>query len=191
MSVTSYTQPSSLGAIPRFEATGSPPPPAGFEATRSPPPNKGLKSKPMSFVDEMSFVAKRRPRAVSRSPDSDEVERSSYYPLDTEESNKEGEEEGHRGSIETDSDEESGSYHDDSDSDSDGDELNDDSSAFDGDEPYHESFGQDIVDGFADEDDTDDADEHHVPRDFDKSAERGMYLLAKTMKQIEEQGKSS
>jgi hypothetical protein len=79
-------------------------------------------------------------------------------------------------------DEESGSYHDDSDSDSDGDELNDDSSAFDGDDPYHESFGQDIVDGLADEDDSDDADEHHVPRDFDNSAKRGMYLLAKTMK---------
>jgi hypothetical protein len=143
----------------------------------------------MSFVDEMSFEAKRRPRAVSRSPDSDEVERSSYYPLDTEESNNEGEEEGHHGGIETDSDEESGSYQDDSDSDSDGEELNDDSSAFDGEDPYHESFGQDIVDGLADEDDTDDADEHHVPRDFDTSAERRMYLLAKTMKQIEKQGK--
>jgi hypothetical protein len=137
----------------------------------------------MSF-DEMSFEAKRRPRAVSRSPDSDEV-------LDTEESDDEGEEEGH-GGIETDSnyvrDEESDSYHDDSDSDSDGEELNDDSSAFDGEDPYHESFGQDIVDSLANEDDTDDADEHHVPREFDESAKRGMYLLAKTMKQMEEQG---
>jgi hypothetical protein len=54
---------------------------------------------------------KRRPRAVCRSPDSDEV-------LDTEESDDEGEDEGH-GGIETDSnyvrDKESGSYHDDSD----------------------------------------------------------------------------
>ena len=74
-------------------------------------------------------------------------------------------------------------------SDSDGEELNDDSSAFDGEDPYHESFGQDIVDGLADEDNTDDADEHHVPGDFDKSAKRGMYLLAKKMKQMEEQGK--
>jgi hypothetical protein len=138
----------------------------------------------MSF-DEMPFEAKRRPRAVSRSLDSDEV-------LNTEESDDEGEEEGH-GGIETDSnyvrDEESDSYHDDSDSDSDGEEINDDSSAFDGEDPYHESFGQDIVDGLADEDDTDDADEHHVPRDFDKSAKRGMYLLTNTMKQMEEQGK--
>jgi hypothetical protein len=44
------------------------------------------RSKPMSFVDAILFVAKRRPRAVSRSPDSDEVEWSSYYPLDAEES---------------------------------------------------------------------------------------------------------
>jgi hypothetical protein len=97
--------------------------------------------------------------------------------LNTEESDDEGEEEGH-GGIETDSnyvrDEESDSYHDDSDSDSDGEELNDDSSAFDGEDPYHESFGQDIVDSLADEDDTDDADEHHVPREFNESAERGM-----------------
>ena len=111
--------------------------------------------------------------------------------MDTEESDDEGEEEGH-GGIETDSnyvrDEESDSYHDDSDSDSDGEELNDDSSAFDGEDPYHESFGQDIVDSLANEDDTDDADEHHVPREFDESAKRGMYLLAKTMKQMEEQG---
>jgi hypothetical protein len=118
----------------------------------------------------LSFEAKRRPRAVC-----DVV-------LDTEESDNEGEDEGH-GGIETDSnylsDEESGSYHDDSDSDSDGEELNDDSSAFDGEDSCHESFGQDIVDGLADEDDTDDADEHHVPRDFDKSAERGKYLLPK------------
>ena len=138
----------------------------------------------MSF-DAMLFKAKQRPRAVSRSPDSDEV-------LDTEESDDEGEDEGH-GGIDTDSnylsDEESGSYHNDSDSDSDGEELNDDSSAFDGEDSYHESFGQDIVDGLADEDDTDDADEHHVPRDFDKSAKRGKYLLAKTMKQMEKQGK--
>jgi hypothetical protein len=85
----------------------------------------------MSFVDAMLFEAKRRPRAVSRSPDSDEVERSSYSPLDAEESDDEGEEDGH-GGIETDSnyvrDEESGSYREDSDSDSDGEELNDDSS---------------------------------------------------------------
>jgi hypothetical protein len=138
----------------------------------------------MSF-DAMSFGAKRRLRAVSHSPDSDEV-------VDTEESEDKGEDEGYSG-IETDSnyvrDKESGSYHDDSDSDSDGEELNNDSSAFDGEDPYHESFGQDIVDGLADEDDTDDANEHHVPRDFDTSAERRMYLLAKTMKQIEKQGK--
>ncbi len=133
----------------------------------------------MSFVDAISFEAKRRSKAVSRSPDSDEVERSSYYPLDAEESDDEGEEDGH-GGIETDSnyvrDEESGSYREDSDSDSNGEELNDDSSSFDGEDPYHESFGQDIVDGLADEDDTDDADEHHVPRNFNKFAERGMYL---------------
>ena len=49
---------------------------------------------------------------------------SSYYPLDAEESDDEvGEEEGHRGGIETDSNEESGSYHDDSNSDSDGEEI--------------------------------------------------------------------
>jgi len=139
----------------------------------------------MSF-DAMSFEAKRQPRAVSHSPDSDEV-------LDTEESDEEeGGEDGH-GGIETDSnyvrDEESGSYHDDSNWDSDSEELNDDSSAFDGEDSYHESFGQDIVDDLADEDDTDDANEHHVPRDFDKSAKRGMYLLAKMMKQMEKQGK--
>ena len=121
------------------------------------------------------------------------VSRSPYsYPLDTEDSYDEGEDEGH-GGIKTDlnyvRDEESDSYHDDSDSDSDGDELNDDSSAFDGDDPYHESFGQDIVDGLADEDDTDEPDEHHVPWDFDNSAERGMFLLTNTMKQMEKQGK--
>ena len=38
------------------------------------------------------------------------------------------------------------------------------------------------VETSSDEDDSDDADEHHVPRDFDNSAKRGMYLLAKTMK---------
>ena len=90
----------------------------------------------MSF-DAMSFEAKRQPRAVSHSPDSDEV-------LDTEESDEEeGGEDGH-GGIETDSnyvrDEESGSYHDDSNWDSDSEELNDDSSAFDGEDSYHESF---------------------------------------------------